>query len=356
MIEFLLRLFLGHKYRKQEEIKQIEKPKVVAIIPTYNESIDTLRKTIDSIELQVDKIIVVDDGSRVSFGGFEDYDITVIQQNNSGKSKAIANGMHYVPDDTDFVITCDSDTEFDKDFVKNALKRFKPSVGAIVGEVKIKNTTGFNDIFSVVYYYSFNIWRASMSYFGQVSVLSGACTMMRYKVAKSVMDDYVKRNIRIGEDRYLTYLILKEGWDTVFAPNAIAYTESPTGMKFIKQQLRWYRSFWDGVVYSRDLYLDWLFVPYTVDTLLQVLSRFTTILLWFAIIVCVYLRLWHVIALISAWLVISSTIRGLYGATAEKDFSFIPKMIVWGFVSVIFTPPLHMYALVTRKNGNWLTR
>ena len=220
---------------------------------------------------------------------FRSYKTEVITITNNGKANAIHTGMQYVPEDTDFVITCDSDTEFDKNFVKNALKRFYPSVGAVVGEVKIKNTTGFNNIFDVVYYYSFNVWRASMSYFGHVSVLSGACTMMRYNVAKSVMGDYVKRNIRIGEDRYLTYLILKEGWETVFAPNAIAYTESPTGMKFWKQQLRWYRSFWDGVVYSRDLYLDWLFVPYTVDTLLQVLSRFTGILLWFAIMVFVYL-------------------------------------------------------------------
>ena len=172
MIEFLLRLFFGYKYRKQEEVEQEEKKRIVAIVPTYNEDMKTLINTVESLLPQVDKIIVVDDGSDFNVYKYNlhvlSYKTEVITITNNGKANAIHTGMQYVPEDTDFVITCDSDTEFDKNFVKNALKRFYPSVGAVVGEVKIKNTTGFNNIFDVVYYYSFNVWRASMSYFGHV--------------------------------------------------------------------------------------------------------------------------------------------------------------------------------------------
>lgn len=170
--------------------------------------------------------------------------------------------------DYQFMLTVDSDTEMAKDALKIMIAHMNnKSVLALCGETKVSdpNSTFITSIQVFEYYLNHNFHKAAESAFGVVSCLPGCNSLYRLKfkeshrdipglVDKRVLKDYSsndvstlhRRNLlELGEDRYLTSLLLKyfSHKKLIYVPQAKCWTSPPrTLIELLKQRKRWINS------------------------------------------------------------------------------------------------------------------
>lgn len=354
MIKLLLRIILSYIYGREENETQLY-PLITAVVPSYNEDEEILNKCVGSLLGQCDEIIVVDDGSDTPIVnvGMLHNKVKIVRIKHSGKKVAEMEGIKLSTGT--FVLGVDSDTIFDKDFVKEVLKKFDYTTGAVVGDIKMIEEKGINRMFSKVYYNAFNLWRASMSVFGQVPVLSGAATMYRKEALMETNEEYMQRDMVIGNDRHRTFLLLKNGWKAKYAERAIAYTEAPRGMKFVKQQLRWNKSFWLGLIYSYPLYLRASNFFFTLDILTNAFSRILNILALVYFFILVKNQNWEWLGVYLGVLAFYGLINSIYGLVRTRKISFL-WLTLWAYYSVFLIAPLNLLAILTASRDKWSTR
>lgn len=350
MIYQLLKMVLTFLFLKKEAGKTKD-AFVTAVIPTYNESVETLRKTIQSLTSQVSEIIIVDDGSKKPVGlkhlfGFTNTKLITLER-NKGKKEAHRIAAEALDTRTEYVLVADSDTIFLPGFVRNALAQFDDQTGAVVGNIHIQNATGINWIMDKVYYNAFNLWRTALAYFGQVSVCSGAATIFKIEAFKQSAPEYYERKTNVGEDRFRTFLLLRNGWKTKVSENSNAYTESPTGTKFIKQQIRWNKSFWLALFYGKELYLKPEFIPYTFDTLHNAISRIGNIVVFLFLTLLATKGNWEWFGFITAGVAVHGLLTGIYGAVRERNLNFPMATTLWAIYAVFIIAPVNIIAIFT---------
>ena len=363
MIYYIFKLFLSFFYRKEEsERKGDVSGKTSAIIPAYNESIDSIRMTIRSLSAQVDEIILIDDGSKRPIEqkhlyGFEHVKIALIRsEENRGKKAAIESASKYLSEDSEFVLVADSDTVFMPGFVRNALRTFDSDTGIVSGNLRILNDSGVNKIMQIPYYNSFNVSRAAFSLLRQVAVCSGAVSIYRREAWHATLGAYVDRNVNGGEDRYRTYLAMRLGYATKVSLDSIALTKSPTGWKLIKQQVRWSRSFWRALVYSRSLYLRARFIPYTVDMAFNLIFRVSGILAVLFLGFSIATGNFTIIFLAIIFAIFRGMASATFAAAAERKPFFILRGAAWGIFSLFIIAPVHLFSLATARKDSWGNR
>ncbi len=112
------------------------------------------------------------------------------------------------------------------------------SVGAVGGNVKVVNRERLLNIHQAVeYIVGLNIQRRAFSYIGCMQVISGAIGAFRRDVLTNI-GGY--SHDTLVEDMDITIAVSKAGYEVIFAPEAIAYTEAPESINdFIKQRYRW---------------------------------------------------------------------------------------------------------------------
>lgn len=119
---------------------------VVAIVPVLNPD-PTFAGRLERIRSQVDHVIVVDDGSQPPVTGFDDPDVQVLRQENSGIAAAINSGIRFTRQmwpGVGFYLTVDQDSLLAPDYVAKALETYSAAVadGVQVGGVCAEK---FND-------------------------------------------------------------------------------------------------------------------------------------------------------------------------------------------------------------------
>jgi len=252
---------LPRKYKKYDGTP------VAIIIPTFNEKPELLAETVRSALRCRGNIhvYVVNDGStnetdwlalrnidrnRVTVGGYPD---------NRGKREAIRYAVKHLLQDEKYVVLTDSDTLLDEYCVLKLVEPFSiPKIGAVAGDVRILNSEDnwLTKLCSAYYWIAFNISRKSQSALGQVSCCSGALAAYRREFLARNVDEFAEQTFRgakctYGEDRHLTNMALRDGYDVVYAQGAVAITDAPTSFKkFWKQQLRWRRGFYQEAIYA----------------------------------------------------------------------------------------------------------
>lgn len=335
--------------------------KVGVIIPVFNEDPKLLSDCIASVLMQTHEniqIIVVDDGSTVPVkipGEFQEKVELIRLSENQGKMRAQAEGIYKLNADTGFVLTVDSDTIIGRKAVQKMLEQFDEKTGAVCGEVRIMNIKGLNHIVEFLYWNAFHIWRAGSSFFGQVSVCSGAISMYRLEpLAHGILEEYLDRNVEVGNDRYITYLFLKHGWKTRYASEAVAITDAPTGWKFIIQQVRWNKSFWRGIFFSFPAYSpkNWYF---TLDMALKLVSRLLTIILFLWTIMLMFRGSFETVL----WILFVAFFYGLIHSVAGLVITRRPKFLLfsfWAIISIFVIAPVNIWAMVTAGRDKWGTR
>lgn len=259
-------LFLIYHYIKYKPIKPVASnklPSISIIVPAYNEGA-LVYETINSIcksEYPEDKIeiIAIDDGSKddtwnwISKAKYDqDLNIETIQfAKNQGKRKALYEGIKRSKGE--IIITIDSDSIIDKNTLINLVSPFvdNPKCGAVAGNVKVLNNNSkyiIPKMLNISFTFSFEFIRAAQSNIKKVFCTPGALSAYRKDNLINVLEEWLNQKFLgkisdIGEDRAMTNLILKQGYDVVFQSNAYVYTQTPESYKQLKKMyIRWERS------------------------------------------------------------------------------------------------------------------
>ncbi len=231
-------------------------PLVSIIIPAWNEEIgllNTVQTVLGSTYRNIE-IIVINDGStdssdqmmRAFLQQYHDpfpraeHRITLryFYKENGGKGRALNYGVERARGE--IIMSIDADCALTPDTVGNFVACFKdPSVDAAVGNVRIGNTqTLIGTIQYLEFLFSFYFKKAE-SLVNSIYIIGGAAGAFRREVFER-LGGYDHSNIT--EDIELSVRIQKEGMKTVYASNALVYTEGASSLEgLMKQRLRWKR-------------------------------------------------------------------------------------------------------------------
>jgi hyaluronan synthase len=375
---YLIQLFYAHRtYRRQASPGYaLEYPDlpidVDILIPSYNEEPELLEACVRSALRQDHpgrlKVIVIDDGSPNRDVLDPVYDklaragaIIIRAPKNVGKRHAQALGFPAC--EGEIIVTLDSDSVLRRDAVRRLTRRFRdPRVGAATGFVDVVNYRKnlLTRLQRLRYWMAFNQERAAQTWFKTVLCCSGPLAAYRREIVDSVRDAYLTQtyggvNCTYGDDRHLTNLVLGAGYDTVFDAGAIAETHAPEKVpQFIRQQLRWSKSFYRELVWTvpyigeRPWYPRFdvacqvampMILPFTASTalILGVIANPAYLIRYLALIAAV------------------GAIRATYGAIRHRDFGFY-LFVLYGFVSAFVLMPIRFRALWTLTDARWGTR
>lgn len=365
MIQLIIRLILAYYYSAfyKQRRQGIEHDLVTVVVPVYNEDprlfVRCLKSIFDQSHTKLE-VIVVDDGSTAPIEtdippSLREKIKLIRLPRNCGKMRAQAEGIYAADERSAFILTVDSDTIISEITVDELLSQFDDKTGAVCGEVKIISPRGINKIIQYLYWNAFHIWRAGSSFTGQVMVCSGAISMYRKApLINGILEEYLNRNVEVGNDRFITYLFLKHGWDTRYAEDATAVTDAPRGWKFIVQQVRWNRSFWRGLAYSWPIYgfRRWYF---TLDMLLKAISRIVTMTVFIWSILLVAAQDWSTLAVIFLVALAYGLIHSVAGMVITRDIRFA-AFALWGPASILVIAPVNIYSVLTALRDKWGTR
>jgi N-acetylglucosaminyltransferase len=238
------------------------RPSVDVVVPCYNEEPALLAACLRSLRLQDYegelRVWVVDDGSsnrdallpvlRAQTGLHQQ---VLLLDGNRGKREAQAAALRRGRGEV--VVTVDSDTVVAPDGIGRIVAPLREgSVGAATGNLRASNAdaTWLTRLIDIRYQLLFGRERAAQGFFGTVFCCAGPFSAYRRTAVEEVLGDYLGQRFwggrRVfGDDLKLTNLVLAAGYDSVYEPTARAATDVPATLRhFVRQQLRWNRSFY----------------------------------------------------------------------------------------------------------------
>lgn len=207
------------------------------IVPAYNEEKKIVGKIENLLEQNYSEmeIIIMNDGS-------SDSTKTVVQnylkqKNRSikvvfislpkrqGKPSVINQAIQYCSGD--ILVITDADTLLKKNELKQFLKRFQdPKIGAICGRLVMSNyqdssasniEESYRDVFDVI--------RLGESVLDSTPVFNGALIALRKSLFTALKSD------TLADDTELSFKVRRQGFNTVFDPNTIVYTDTPQSFR-----------------------------------------------------------------------------------------------------------------------------
>lgn len=377
---WLFRLALWISYRPAKISGKLLKnwPSVSVIMPAFNEEKSVARaiEAVLSSEYPEDslELICVNDGStdrtldimRNMESAYPGRIKIVDTGKNVGKKKAIALGLKAAGGE--IIVLTDADSEMHKQAIRNLLVPLvlDKKVGAVAGKVLVLNEKKnlFTRMLAAQYAVSFDFGRAYQSVYGGVLCCPGALSAFRRSVLEGVKKTWLRQKFlnvecRHGEDRALTNLVLKKGYQVKYQSNALVYTRVPEKLTKINQMyLRWTRG------YVRE---TWFLIKYfwrsrkcrncllpLVDSVLQMLMHpFHLIVV--SLLIYSFIRYPDYI-INQLFLILGLSIcYSLSHVKAGRGIKFlygIPQSVFVFFCQWWMVP----YALITIRNQDWLTK
>jgi chitin synthase len=276
--------------------------------------------------------------------------------------------------DADTVVAPDSATRFVAAFLHDT------RLIAICGETSLTNAkSSFVTMMQVYeYYISHNLTKAFESLFGSVTCLPGCFTMYRIRaaetgkplfVSKEVVESYqeirvdtlhMKNLLHLGEDRYLTTLLLKfhSTYKTKYLFRAHAWTVAPDSWTvFMSQRRRWINSTVHNLMELIPLQqlcgfccFSMRFVVF-IDLLSTVVAPVIVVYIGYLIYILAYKR--DVIP-ITAFILLGA----IYGLQAiifivRRKWEMVGWMIIYLLATPIFSFGLPLYAFWHMDDFSW---
>ncbi|MDA1775276.1 glycosyltransferase family 2 protein [Bacillus cereus] len=391
MLTYLLaKMILSFFYRPK--IGDPPNLKVSVIIPIYNEKANAIQDTILSIlnqDYPIHEIIVVDDGSDddgcyeevlrikeqlnnckknvgIEVAGEEDdgkrYKQRFISHRFSeNKGKRHAQIWGFERSTGDVIVTVDSDGYLFPDAVRALLIPFRDAeVMAVTGHVNARNRikNWFTKLIDMRYENAFRVERAAQSVTGNVLICCGPISCYRREVIIENLEQYghqmfLGEVVQAGDDRCLTnYAILKG--KTVYQETARCITDVPTTLvQFIKQQIRWNKSFFRESLLAlkigvqKPIVLIWV----VMELALWIVFNITLIL---GFVIKPLAMGWLMAIYYFACLCLSAYARNVFYILKHPFVFFMAP--IYGFINIIVLFPLRIYALCTLKSNKWGTR
>jgi N-acetylglucosaminyltransferase len=252
---------LGHR-PNPADAAEAHRPSVDVIIPCYNENAALLAACLRSVRDQdyegEVRVWVVDDGSDNRdelLPVLRSHDVprwrVLLLDENQGKREAQARALREGLGE--LLVMIDSDTIVAPDGITRIVAPLRdPKVGAVTGNLSASNTpaTWLTRLIDTRYRLLFERERAAQGHFGAVFCCAGPLSAYRRTAIEAVLPAYLGQRFcggrRVfGDDLKLTNLVLAAGYRSVYEPVAEAATSVPATLPhFVRQQLRWNRSFY----------------------------------------------------------------------------------------------------------------
>jgi hyaluronan synthase len=247
-------------------------PHVAIVMPGFNEEAAIARSLRSLLQLDYPagklEIVAVDDGSTdgtlAAMRSVAKWDarVQVIAfPENRGKRAAMAAGIRAT--DAEIVAFVDSDSVLEPDALRKLVQGFAdPKVGAICGHANVLNLreSWLTRMQAVRYFVAFKVVKAAESVFNAVTCCSGCFSAYRREAILPRLEwwenqTFLGRQSTFGDDRSLTNCVLRD-WKVRYAANAVSHTIVPaTFQQFMRQQLRWKRSWTrESLIVSRFLW------------------------------------------------------------------------------------------------------
>ena len=379
LAELVWRIILVLIYRPVTGVSDNLLPTCTVVVPAYNEGrqvFDTL-KSLAASNYPKGKmqLVAVDDGSaddtwawiRRAKRTLAIPVLTIRQPRNMGKRQALYDG--FKKSTGTVLVTVDSDSIVTPDTLRNLVSPLveDPGVGAVAGNVRVLNQSQgiIPRMVDIVFVFSFDFMRASQSMVRTVTCTPGALSAYRKSAVMGVLDiwlnqTFLGRPANIGEDRALTNMILRQGYDVVFAQNAMVYTEVPAGYgQLCKMYLRWARS----NVRETIAMAAFIFTKFRRRSMLGARINFVSDVLKLTVAQIFFLISWGLIlwhpAIFGSKTIIGLVLGSSLSATIYAwKFGRISSILafVYGFFFFTALTWIKPYALLTPHNSHWLTR
>lgn len=271
-----------NRVRSTPPVEFTDPPFVSILVPAYNETetvVAALRSLI-LLDYPSYEIIFVDDGSSDDTyakalpiaGKYQNCTLQVFTKPNGGKWSAL--NFAYGKAKGDLVLFVDADSGLARDALKIMVPRvMEPGVGAVSGQVTIRNRVNLLTRFQAVeYLFGNGGMRTALSFLGTVTVVPGPIGLYRREVLEEIRKlpgNQPKNPAERGpgdvfgplsgetfaEDFQLSLSVLALGYRVVYEPRAYAYTKCPEDISVLmNQRYRWIRGTWQVYhIYNREL-------------------------------------------------------------------------------------------------------
>jgi len=375
---FSYRIYYSKKHKKYEGSPV--NATTSGIVVTYHDDPKYLRKCLESLWSQTlpftEIILAMDDreaeeNRQIAQEYAMQYGFKIVFDHEGNKRTAFAKAFKESSGDIIYMLA--GDTLYPPNTVKETLIPFQNAkIGATTLKQRVYDAdrTLVRRFGDILYNMRNLITEPSLSSKGVLVCTTGEIGAFRREIIERHLDDFLNesflgRKCVLGDDRYLTSMVLKEGYDVVMQPTEeIVLTDSPDTLKgFIKQQLRWYRS---GVKYSiKTLFFNW--IP-NKPSMLKI-HCFNLLIMPYFFIIVVFCGLLNptsllIMSALQGFPSIILSIIGFYLAifvksavhfkAHRKDLKIFP---IYVFFGVCVTLSIFVYATLTMwKQGEWLTK
>lgn len=238
------------RHRCWPELDDDALPYVSVVLAAYNEA-NVIARTLAVLRdsdypASRYEVVAVNDGSTddtaeiLDVYALEWSRLTVVHQENSGKSSALNNGINHTMARSTVIVTMDADTLFRRATIRNLARHFvgHHNVGAVAGHVKVGNRRNIITAWQSLEYISgICVTRMAEMSMGAISIAPGACSAWRRAALERIggfCDD------TLAEDADATLALQKLGYAVVNENEAICDTEAPETIRALaKQRKRW---------------------------------------------------------------------------------------------------------------------
>lgn len=372
-------IYLFRQYKEISSLADDELPTVTVIVPAYNEG-SLVYHTLISLansDYPIDKmqIIAIDDGSKDDTWQWmlkAKYELLgrvhIYQQpKNKGKRHALYRGFHLA--DGEIFVTVDSDSLVEKNTLRNLVSPFvvNKNCGAVAGNVKVLNNRSgmIPRMLNVSFVFSFELIRSAQSVLKTVLCTPGALAAYKKEAVMNILPEWINQTFMgrpsdIGEDRAMTNMILKQGYDVLFQRNAHVLTNTPEEYENLyKMFIRWERSnVRENIMMSKFAFGDFRQGNKT-GTRILLLNQWLKVILAYPLMISMlfFVLNYPVVFLLTTLFAIAllSSVQVIFYARKYnllESFWAYPYSIFYAFSLFWITP----YAIATAAKRGWLTR
>jgi glycosyltransferase involved in cell wall biosynthesis len=293
--------------------------------------------------------------------------VEVIAESKPGKRPALLTGLKATR--TKLIAFVDDDVQWVDTFLEFLVAPFQnPKIGG-VGVKQVARVKGIFDIIQILADMRLAVryleLRASTAMDKGCSCISGRTGCYRTDILQTedfyeyfIHEKFCGMQLQSGDDKCVTRYMYKTGHKTYhqFGENCKLSTSFETGMKFLKQNLRWSRNTWRSDI--KCIFVEryiWKICPITAFMLLdKMITPFTMMfgLIYIPVLTIMGGNYWLIIAW-CVWLVVSRSIKLCYYIWDHPlHIIYIPLFIPFSYILAM----VRIYTLLTLNDRAWGTR
>lgn len=234
------------KTKRKEEEKSDFRPKITVIVPTYNDAQTIKDKLLNLIEQSYPsalmEILMIDSASndgtvklaKEFFSEHSELKVKlIVEDERRGKSTAINKALSSLDAQSEIVFMTDANAFLDKNAVQTVVDRFSnPEVGSVVGKQVVPPTDRSGEAQSETAYLDFyQKMRTGESLIDSTPIFDGELSAYR---TKFIIGKKIRENLN-ADDSQLAIMARREGYKSVFEPEALFYEPLPSSSNSLRR-------------------------------------------------------------------------------------------------------------------------